>query len=40
MTYVAGFTSTGSKRTHALFGSTPGDAPRRMTRSLGLSGLG
>jgi glutamate-1-semialdehyde 2,1-aminomutase len=35
MTYVAGFTSTGSKRTHALFGSTPGDAPRRMTRSLG-----
>jgi glutamate-1-semialdehyde 2,1-aminomutase len=35
VTHVAGFTSTGSKRAQALFGSTPPDAPRRMTRSLG-----
>ncbi len=35
MSHVAGFTSTGSKRTHALFGDSPGDAPRRMSRSLG-----
>jgi glutamate-1-semialdehyde 2,1-aminomutase len=35
MTHVAGFTSTSSKRVQALFGSNPGDAPRRMTRSLG-----
>jgi glutamate-1-semialdehyde 2,1-aminomutase len=35
MTHVAGFTSTGSKRAQALFGSSPPEAPRRMTRSLG-----
>ena len=35
MSHVAGFTSTGSKRTQALFGDSPGDAPRRMSRSLG-----
>jgi glutamate-1-semialdehyde 2,1-aminomutase len=35
MTHLAGFTSTGSKRPEALFGSVPPPAPRRMTRSLG-----
>ena len=35
MTYVAGFTSTGSKRPEALFGSTPPEIARRMTRSRG-----
>ena len=35
MSHVAGVTSTGSKRTHALFGDSPGDAPRCMSRSLG-----
>jgi len=35
MTYVAGFTSTGSKRPDALFGSNPPEFARRMTRSRG-----
>jgi glutamate-1-semialdehyde 2,1-aminomutase len=35
MERVAGFTSTGSKRREALFGETPGDVPRRMSRAAG-----
>ncbi|MBA3259216.1 MAG: aminotransferase class III-fold pyridoxal phosphate-dependent enzyme [Gemmatimonadales bacterium] len=35
MTYVAGFTSTGSKRPEALFGSGASGMPRRMIRSSG-----
>lgn len=35
MTHLAGFTSTGSKRQEALFGSASAAAPRRMLRSRG-----
>src|SRR5260221_9493610 len=35
MSYIAGFTSTGSKRPDVLFGSSDAGLPQRMTRSSG-----